>query len=100
MPLGLNLAAERSEQAAIALLFGFGVVTGLAVAPTVAYDASTDAQAVWQAGGPTALFVAGSGAAGHATRWEKHAAAPHGMPWTRAGEVNQVPVEGLAKVSR
>jgi modulator of FtsH protease len=66
--VGLNVAARRSEQAAIALLFVFGVLIGLAVAPTVAYYASADPQAVWAAGGATALFVAGFGAAGYATR--------------------------------
>jgi uncharacterized protein len=66
--VGLNVAAPRSEQAAITLLFGFGLVTGLAVAPTVAYYASADPQAVWEAGGATALFIAGFGAAGYATR--------------------------------
>jgi modulator of FtsH protease len=66
--VGLNVAAQRSEQAAIALLFVLGVLIGLAVAPTVAYYASADPQAVWAAGGATALFVAGFGAAGYATR--------------------------------
>ena len=41
---------------------------GLAVAPTVAYYVDADPQAVWQAGGATALFIAGFGAAGYATR--------------------------------
>jgi FtsH-binding integral membrane protein len=66
--VGVNVVAQRSEQAAITMLFGFGLLTGLAVAPTVAYYASTDPQAVWQAGAATALFVAGFGAAGYATR--------------------------------
>ena len=57
--IGVNLAAQRSEQAAITLLFGFGLLIGLATAPTVAYYASADPQAVWEAGGATALFVAG-----------------------------------------
>ena len=65
---GLNVAAQRSEQMAIALLFGFGVLIGLATAPTIAYYASTDPKVVWQAGGATALFIAGFGAAGYATR--------------------------------
>ena len=38
------------------------------MAPTLAYYASTDPQALWQAGGATALFIAGFGAAGYATR--------------------------------
>ena len=65
---GLNAAVARSEQLAIGLLFGFGVLVGLATAPTIAYYASTNPQAVWQAGGATALFIAGFGAAGYATR--------------------------------
>jgi uncharacterized protein len=66
--LGLNFAAQRSERAAVTLLFAFGVLIGLATAPTIAYYASTNPQVVWQAGGATALFIAGFGAAGYATR--------------------------------
>jgi uncharacterized protein len=66
--IGLNVAAQRSEGAAIGFLFAFGVLMGLATAPTIAYYASTDPQVVWQAGGATALFIAGFGAAGYATR--------------------------------
>ena len=66
--LGMNVAVQRSEQLAVAMLFGFGALLGLAVAPTVAYYVGTDPQAVWQAGGATALFIAGFGAAGYATR--------------------------------
>ena len=50
------------------LLVGFGLLTGLATAPTLAYYASAHPHALWQAGGATALFVAGFGAAGYATR--------------------------------
>jgi FtsH-binding integral membrane protein len=66
--IGLNVVAQRSEGAAITLLFAFGVVIGLATAPTIAYYASTDPKIVWQAGGATALFIAGCGAVGYATR--------------------------------
>jgi uncharacterized protein len=66
--LGINAAAQRSEQLAVGLLFGFGLLLGLAVAPTVAYYAGADPQAVWEAGGATALFIAGFGVAGYATR--------------------------------
>lgn len=66
--LALNVVASRSEQLAITLLFGFGVLFGLAVAPTINYYVGADPQAVWQAGGATALFIAGFGAAGYATR--------------------------------
>jgi modulator of FtsH protease len=64
----MNFAIRRSEQLAITLLFGFGVLIGLATAPTLAYYADTNPQALWQAGGATALFIAGFGAAGYATR--------------------------------
>jgi len=64
----LRVAARRSEVAAIALLFGFGILMGLGVAPVTAYYASTNPQALWQAGGATALFIAGFGAAGYTTR--------------------------------
>jgi modulator of FtsH protease len=66
--IGLNVVIRRSEQMAIFVLFAFGVIIGLAVAPTIAYYAETNPQAVWQAGGATALFIAGFGTAGYATR--------------------------------
>jgi uncharacterized protein len=66
--LGMNVAAQRSEQLAVGLLFGIGLLLGLAVAPTIAYYMDADPQAVWQAGGATALFIGGVGAAGYATR--------------------------------
>ncbi|HEY3766356.1 MAG TPA: Bax inhibitor-1 family protein [Gaiellales bacterium] len=65
---GLNAAAQRSEQLAIGLLFTFGLVIGLATAPTIAYYVTTNPRAVWDSGGATALFIAGFGAAGYATR--------------------------------
>ena len=65
---GFQVAVRSSEQLAIFFLFGFGVLMGLATAPTIAYYAATNPQAVWQAGGATALFIAGFGTAGYATR--------------------------------
>ena len=65
---GIQFAVRSSEQLAIFFLFGFGVLMGLATAPTIAYYAATNPQAVWQAGGATALFIAGFGSAGYATR--------------------------------
>ena len=65
---GLNAAAQRSDGLAITLLFGFGLLLGLAIAPTISYYVDTDPQAVWQAAGATALFMAGCGAAGYAIR--------------------------------
>jgi len=66
--LGLSAAVQRSEQLAIGMLLTFGLLIGLGTAPTIAYYVSTNPQAVWQAGGATALFIAGFGAAGYATR--------------------------------
>jgi FtsH-binding integral membrane protein len=66
--IGMNFAAQRSEGLAITMLFGFGVLIGLATAPTISYYVSTEPQVVWQAGGATALFIAGFGAYGYATR--------------------------------
>jgi modulator of FtsH protease len=66
--LGLNFAAQRSGRLAVTLLFGFGVLMGLAVAPTLSHYASTNPQVLWQAGGATALFIAGFGAFGYVTR--------------------------------
>jgi FtsH-binding integral membrane protein len=67
-PAGHCTAAQRSERLAIGLLFGFGLLLGLAVAPTIASYASANPQAVWEAGTATALFIAGFGAAGYPTR--------------------------------
>ena len=64
----MRYAARRSVPATVGLLAAFGLLIGLAVAPTVAYYGSMDPQALWQAGGATALFIAGFGAAGYATR--------------------------------
>jgi FtsH-binding integral membrane protein len=67
--LGLNIAAAKGrEQLAIGLLFGLGLLLGLAVAPVVADYANADPSALWQASGATAAFVAGCGAYGYATR--------------------------------
>ena len=66
--IAMNFATQRSQGLTVALLFGFGVLMGVAVAPTLSYYASADPQAVWQAGAATALFIAGFGAAGYATR--------------------------------
>ncbi len=66
--IGMRFAARRSLQLTVVLLGGFGLLIGLAVAPTVAYYASADPRALWEAGGATALFIAGFGAAGYATR--------------------------------
>jgi uncharacterized protein len=66
--IGMRFAARRSRTLTLGLLAAFGLLIGLALAPTLAYYASMDPQALWQAGGATALFIAGFGAAGYATR--------------------------------
>jgi modulator of FtsH protease len=66
--IGINYASRRNEQVGIGLLFGVGGLLGLALAATIGYYAGTDPQALAQAGGATALFIAGFGAAGYATR--------------------------------
>ena len=66
--IGMRFAVRRSVQLTVGLLAAFGLLTGVAVAPTVAYYGSMDPQALWQAGGATALFIAAFGAAGYATR--------------------------------
>jgi FtsH-binding integral membrane protein len=66
--IGMRFAARRSMGLTVGLLAAFGLLMGLAVAPTLAYYANANPQALWQAGGATALFIAGFGAAGYATR--------------------------------
>jgi FtsH-binding integral membrane protein len=66
---GLNFAASRGrDQLAIALLFGLGLLLGLATGPVIAYYANADPSALWQAAGATAAFVAALGSYGYATR--------------------------------
>ncbi|MBX5442272.1 MAG: Bax inhibitor-1 family protein [Solirubrobacteraceae bacterium] len=66
--LGLNVAVRRgSQQLAIGLLFTFGLMFGLALGPVLSEYASANPAALWQAGGATALFIAGFGAYGYAT---------------------------------
>jgi modulator of FtsH protease len=66
--IGMRFAVRGASSATVGLLFGFGILMGLATAPTVAFYASTNPQAVWQASGATALFMTGLGVAGYATK--------------------------------
>jgi modulator of FtsH protease len=66
--IGIGPATRRSDQRALGMLFLFGTLIGLSVAPTLAYYANTDPSVLWQAGGATALFIAGFGAVGYTTR--------------------------------
>src|SRR4051812_19894065 len=65
--VGLNIASRRSEQLAIALLFGMGLLLGVFAGPIFAYYAENNPAVLWQACGCTALFVGGLGAYGYAT---------------------------------
>src|SRR5947207_7899610 len=65
--IGLNIASSRgAEQLAVGLLFGLGLLLGLAVAPVINDYANADPAALWQAAGATALFVAACGSYGSA----------------------------------
>ena len=66
--LVMRFTARRSPGASTALLLVFGALLGVASAPVLAYYAATDPRVLWQAGGATALFVGGFGAAGYATK--------------------------------
>jgi FtsH-binding integral membrane protein len=66
--IAMQFAVRRSSGLTVGLLLAFGLMIGLAMAPTMVYYASTDPRVLWQAGGATALFIAGFGSAGYATR--------------------------------
>lgn len=67
--IGVQAAARRGhEQLAIGLLFGVGLLLGMFVGPVLAYYAKTNPSPLWQAAGATALFTAGLGTYGYATR--------------------------------
>jgi modulator of FtsH protease len=66
--IGMRFAVRKSAQLTVGLLAAFGLLIGLGLSMTLAYYASADPRALWEAGGATALFIAGFGAAGYATR--------------------------------
>jgi len=66
--IAMRFAVRASGGLTVVLLLAFGLLIGLAMAPTMVYYASTDPSVLWQAGGATALFIAGFGSAGYATR--------------------------------
>jgi FtsH-binding integral membrane protein len=66
--IGMRFAVRASANLSMTLLFGFGLFLGLAMSPTLSYYASADPQALWESAGATALFIAGCGAFGYATR--------------------------------
>ena len=64
----MNFTARRSARAATVLLAIFGVLMGVASAPTLVWYATTNPAILWQAGGATALFVGAFGAFGYLTK--------------------------------
>lgn len=67
--IGLNVATGRDRrQLSMTLLFGLGLLLGLALGPVLGAYAKADPAAVWQAAAATGGFVAALGAAGYATR--------------------------------
>jgi FtsH-binding integral membrane protein len=66
--IGLNFANRRHEGLAITLLFAFGLLMGLALAPVLAFYAKSEPSVVPQAAGATALFIGVLGAIGYAIR--------------------------------
>jgi modulator of FtsH protease len=64
----MRFAARRSQGLTIGLLGAFGLLIGLGLSMTLNFYASADPRALWEAGGATALFIAGFGAGGYATR--------------------------------
>ena len=66
--IGMRFAIRSSAGLSMALLFCVGLLMGLGMSPTLVYYAEADPQALWEAGGATALFIAGCGAFGYATR--------------------------------
>ena len=66
--LVLNFARRIAEAGQLALLADMGFLLGIAMGPGLAYISSIEPQAVWQAAGATALFMAGFGSVGYLTR--------------------------------
>jgi len=69
--LGLGFVRKaRQGGLAMGLLFGLGLLLGLAIGPTLKTYTSVEGGSaiLWQAAGLTALFIAGCGAYGWATR--------------------------------
>jgi len=81
----LNIASSRGhEQLAVGLLFGLGLLLGLAVAPVLEAYARAEPSALWQAAGATAAFVGALGSYGYATRRDLSSWA-RGLFWALLG---------------
>jgi modulator of FtsH protease len=64
----MRFTARRAPGVTTVLLIGFGLLMGVASAPVLLYYATVQPSILWQAGGATALFIAGFGSAGYATK--------------------------------
>jgi FtsH-binding integral membrane protein len=64
----MRFAALRHPAAAAILLAVFGLLMGVASAPTLYWYASTNPEILWQAGGATALFIGVFGSIGFLTK--------------------------------
>jgi FtsH-binding integral membrane protein len=66
---GLSIASARGhDQLSTALLFGLGLLLGLALGPVLNSYAQADPSPLWDAAGTTGAFVAGLGAYSYGTR--------------------------------
>jgi modulator of FtsH protease len=66
--IGLNVAVRRSQQLAMGLLFGVGLLLGFGIGPILSAYASVNPSVLWQSAAATALFVGALGAFGYATK--------------------------------
>jgi uncharacterized protein len=66
--IGMRAAVRGSSSSAARCSSRSGFLLGLGTAPTIAYYAGSNPHVVWEAGGATALFMAGFGAAGYPSR--------------------------------
>ena len=86
---GLSIASARGhDQLSTALLFGLGLLLGLALGPVLNSYAQADPSALWDAAGTTGAFVAGLGAYGYGTRRDLSALGAH--PVLGAGGADRV----------
>lgn len=76
--------ARGHEQLATGLLFGLGLLLGMAIGPVVAFYAKTSPAVVWQAAGATGAFTAALGSYGYATRRDLSSWA-RGLFWALLG---------------
>jgi FtsH-binding integral membrane protein len=66
--IGMRFTIRSSAGLSMTLLLAVGLLMGLGTSPMLTYYAEADPHALWEAGAATALFIAGCGAFGYATR--------------------------------